>query len=552
VPGDATAKDVEAAITLPYDKPRHVESGFISYVACDAEVSVEVRSRLEKHGPLENFYLAPTSKGKRVKATAWFEEEADARMACSLNNMPLCILNGGKLTVTLVQSAKSKVSTSVYFASKSRIDRENKTWEKQHLAFRVYPDTSRWFITLKVEGDNAKDVANARKSLDEILGGVVLMDGNGVVWDAALSNNGSAYKKLKLIEKELNIVIVRHKSKRQLKFHGPPEKFQQAADQITDMLKTECSRRHEIILDHPKFYWTIRGGFKSIEQALGKNIAVFNVISKSIIISGTEQQYETALAVMDGKRVVKPRSLPDGLLESEEDCPICFCEADNPIQTSCKHTYCLGCFEEYCTSSASTTTDEFQIKCQGDGGNCSTVFTLDELKDHLSSSVFETVLKSSFEGYIRRRPEALHYCPTLDCGYVYRRTTASGSKPPVYTCPNCLKPLCTSCHARHDDYTCAEYQDSALGDRIALERLKAELNIKDCPKCATPIEKTEGCNHMTCLACSAHICWVCMAVFSTGYACYSHLYTDHGGLGPGFEHLMVGGFGQVVGLGWIE
>jgi hypothetical protein len=42
----------------------------------EGEVSVEVRSHLEKHGPLENFYLAPTLKGKRVKATAWFQDEA--------------------------------------------------------------------------------------------------------------------------------------------------------------------------------------------------------------------------------------------------------------------------------------------------------------------------------------------------------------------------------------------------------------------------------------------------------------------------------------------
>jgi hypothetical protein len=92
VPSDATSKDVEEAIKSPYDKPRHVEPGPISYQASDAEVSVVVRSYLEKHGPLESFYLAPTNKGKRVKATALFADEADARSACSLNNGPVDIL----------------------------------------------------------------------------------------------------------------------------------------------------------------------------------------------------------------------------------------------------------------------------------------------------------------------------------------------------------------------------------------------------------------------------------------------------------------------------
>jgi hypothetical protein len=141
VPSDATSKDVEEAIKSLYDKPRHVELGPISYQASDAEVSVVVRSYLEKHGPLESFYLAPTNKGKRVKATALFADEPDARSACSLNNGPLDILGKGKLTVTIIQSAKIKVSTAVYIATKSEIDMRSKTWKERHLGLHVYPDT---------------------------------------------------------------------------------------------------------------------------------------------------------------------------------------------------------------------------------------------------------------------------------------------------------------------------------------------------------------------------------------------------------------------------
>ena len=36
-------------------------------------------------------------------------------------------------------------------------------------------------------------------------------------------------------------------------------------------------------------------------------------------------------------------------------------------------------------------------------------------------------------------------------------------------------------------------------------------NAKICPnaKCARPIEKNQGCNHMTCKVCGADFCWVC-------------------------------------------
>jgi hypothetical protein len=532
VPGEATSKDIQEAIRSPQDKPRHVELGSVSHEASDASVSVDVRSRLEGHGPLEHFYLAPASRGKRAKATAWFQEEADARSACSLNNASIRTLKKGKLTVSLIQSTKIKVSTAIYLALKSRIDKEIKAWKERHIAFHVYPDAAQRFTTLKLEGAETEDVTTARKTLGVVLDGVVLTDGGGNVWHPALNSNGGVYKNLKLIEKRLGVVITRDKPKRQLRFYGPVEKLQRAVREITDILGKESSASYEIDLKPHQFSWAIRGGLKSIEQTLGQNIAALN--SRRIIISGTQQDYEAALAIMESKGATETSSISDGSPSPEGLCPICFCEAESPIQTSCKHTYCLECFEACCKSAASTSKVKFQIKCQGDEGTCATVFNLPELKDRLSSSVFETVLKSSFEEYIHRHPEDFHYCPTPDCGYIYRCTTALGSKSPAYTCPNCFEPLCTSCRARHGNYTCVEYKDIASGGVKALKKLKRELNIKDCPKCTTPMEKTEGCNHMTCVGCKSHICWVCMAVFQTSGPCYDHMNRMHGGIGLGY------------------
>jgi hypothetical protein len=69
---------------------------------------------------------------------------------------------------------------------------------------------------------------------------------------------------------------------RQLRFYGPPENFQQVAHEITDMLREESSS-YEIDLKFHQFSWTIHGGFKSIEQALGKNVAIFNVVSSNMV-----------------------------------------------------------------------------------------------------------------------------------------------------------------------------------------------------------------------------------------------------------------------------
>ena len=52
-------------------------------------------------------------------------------------------------------------------------------------------------------------------------------------------------------------------------------------------------------------------------------------------------------------------------------------------------------------------------------------------------------------------------------------------------------------------------------------------NRKRCPKCAAPIEKTEGCHHLVCTQCRTHICWVCLDDFRDEQECYRHLMKIH-------------------------
>lgn len=527
VPYNVTQNDVEDSIRINHDKPRHIELGDLGY-SCDPKItSIFIESLLTNVGCVD-FEMNTQSQGKRFKAVARFEEEADAREVVRLlHDSRQDFLNKGKLTVQLISSAKFKIPTTIYDTLKEQLSTQSTDWRERHLYFNVYRNTDplQRFTTLKIEGEQAKEVANATNTLEEILAGKTVKDGDATVWSTALASNGATYQKLKQIQQEHGVVVIRNKAKRQLKFFGPPDKYQQIQRTLIELIRTKSAAVHIIQLEPHKFSWACNGGFKQIATALGDGFASFDIVSKPrrIIITGSQKQYQTALQIVQGK---EDETKSANFANTDQECTICWTEAENPILTRCNHLYCLECFENLCMSAGSEE-KEFSIRCQGEIGRCEKVCSLQELQDHLSSPAFEEILEASFASYIRRHPQYFRYCSTPDCGYIYRTSVTANT----HTCTKCFEVICTACHEQHGAMTCAEYKDLNLGGYDAFRKYKNEKGIKDCPKCTTPMEKTEGCNHMTCGGCGTHICWVCLKTFVESRLCYAHMHAAHGGIG---------------------
>ena len=167
-----------------------------------------------------------------MKAIALFQDEVDARLACILDNQRLDILGRGKLTVQQTQSAKIKVSTAIFLASKRRIDKAAAAWKERQLVVTDYSDTLKRFVTLKIQGDQAKDVVDARKRLLEITNGKVITTDNQKIWCSGFNRNGDAYNKLKKIEEALDVLVIRDKSKRQLRYYGLNKRYEKVARRV--------------------------------------------------------------------------------------------------------------------------------------------------------------------------------------------------------------------------------------------------------------------------------------------------------------------------------
>lgn len=524
---EAAEKDAIIQAIPESCRPRQIELGELNYVT-DMEVdSTLIMSMLYEFGPLERWQVSNSSQGKRVKAYATFFEESHARdAASSLDKKPLPFCAASKLFAELITTVKFKVSTRVYEVVKGQIELQKDRWERQYIRFFAFQPNG-FSRILKLEGKDRQLVAQAQSDLEKIVEGQVLTREGKKLWYADFRISGFEYKRLKKIETRLGVVILRDIRSSHFRVFGPAENYAQAAEALHTLIQDVASKTHSITLeDRDELEWALNGGFGVLHAQLGKNKAVFDVPSRCIVVRGSDEDFAMAKLVLADRqsKVIKKT------YNSLTDCSICICEAEDPICTSCNHVYCGACFVNMCQAEESRP-GEFRITCEGDSGKCGQVLNLSEIQNILLTETLEEILQASFASYVRQHPKEFKYCSTPNCSQIYRVMSETAASPTTFTCGKCLVSICRSCHVSHTGKSCAEHKGDTTGGHEALARVMRELGIKDCPECGTLIEKTAGCNHMTCKGCGIHICWICLATFRGDSLCYQHMRELHGGIG---------------------
>ncbi|KAK3905178.1 hypothetical protein C8A05DRAFT_41841 [Staphylotrichum tortipilum] len=530
LPVTATERDILKDIP-DLNLPHSVQLGEANYLMNADFITNWVKSMFFQFGPLEWWGVSTSSKGKRVKAQARYFEESHARQAASsLDNTEL-IQETTRLTVRVATSAKFKVSTRVFDALRERIEAQKPDWKSNHLHFVVYPPHMGYRV-LNLEGEDSGLMAQAKEALEGIVSGEVARKDGKDLWSTSFMGNGDGYQRAKKLEREHGVVIVRDRRKSQLRLFGPEAACKRVVAALEILTLEAISDNHVIELSPDEFRWACQGGFQALAFHLGTNKATFDIVStpKRILISGSKADHATAIAIIARRTLDAGSAAPT----TQTDCSVCWTKAEDPVRTTCDHVYCAGCFSDFCQA-AGTAASAFRLTCVGAQGTCGRVLPLTELRDLLSSSAFEVVLSSSFASHIRRHPADFRYCPTPECGHVYRTTPDRGhihlwspidphNKSATFTCPRCLVSTCTSCHSPpHPHLSCAAQRDAVLA------QAKKALGAQDCPGCGTAIEKVDGCNNVACGGCGTHLCWVCLKTFETNGGCYEHLNEVHGG-----------------------
>ena len=247
-------------------------------------------------------------------------------------------------------------------------------------------------------------------------------------------------------------------------------------------------------------------------------------------------------------------------MESVFDCE--FCLSTKPginclHLTPCGHIYCLSCIRKH-IEVAINDGNVADLKCPS--FNCKETIQPHQVKEAVCSELFtrydELLLKHSLN-----EMSDIFYCPRPSCGSV----SSKDSDTNMALCSRCRFAFCIICQRLwHGPLSClilpsnvAEFKEKYLAaadekrqleirygkatiHRALEEHDSAEYlasNSKVCPSCGALIEKTNGCNKMTCQRCGNHFCWLCGKTLFK-YNPYSHFRTSGECEGKLFEGII--------------
>ena len=173
-----------------------------------------------------------------------------------------------------------------------------------------------------------------------------------------------------------------------------------------------------------------------------------------------------------------------------------------PLET-CNDFYHTKCFNEYLLSQINQR--RFPITCP----QCKKTLEDQDIYERIDPQSYKNYTKFLLDGFVSTHASEYSCCPTPDCPYVF---VANGQS--FYQCEVCKKQYCLTCRVEyHNKMNCKQYQQTiidkktALADTEFLNFVKG-TNYKQCPNCKFWVEKSSGCNHMTC-RCRYEFCYVC-------------------------------------------
>ncbi|KAH7542232.1 hypothetical protein FEM48_Zijuj02G0051600 [Ziziphus jujuba var. spinosa] len=206
-------------------------------------------------------------------------------------------------------------------------------------------------------------------------------------------------------------------------------------------------------------------------------------------------------------------------------CGICF-EAyplDRMYTAACGHPFCSTCWTGYISTAINDGPGCLMLRCPDP--SCTAAVGQDMISRLASAEDKQKYSRYFIRSYVEDNRKT-KWCPAPGCEYAVDFIVGSGSYD--VTC-RCSYSFCWNCtEEAHRPVDCGTVAKWILKNSAESENMNWILaNSKPCPKCKRPIEKNQGCMHITCTPpCKFEFCWLCLGAWSdhgerTGgfYAC---------------------------------
>ncbi|KAB5544434.1 hypothetical protein DKX38_012546 [Salix brachista] len=227
---------------------------------------------------------------------------------------------------------------------------------------------------------------------------------------------------------------------------------------------------------------------------------------------------------------------PDG---REMTCGICFesYPSDRLRAAVCGHPFCNSCWAGYISTAINDGPGCLMLRCPDP--SCNAAVGQDMIYALTSEEDSDKYSRYFIRSYIEDNRKT-KWCPAPGCDYAVDFIVGSGSYDVICRCAFSFCWNCTEeAHRPVDCGTVAKWilKNSAESENmnwawdvgLDIHHISEEIlaNSKPCPKCKRPIEKNQGCMHITCTPpCKFEFCWLCLGAWSdhgerTGgfYAC---------------------------------
>ncbi|CAI2367338.1 unnamed protein product [Moneuplotes crassus] len=193
--------------------------------------------------------------------------------------------------------------------------------------------------------------------------------------------------------------------------------------------------------------------------------------------------------------------------KNKPECKICYdvIEFDDINVIGCGHIYHPYCMKMHLQ--AKTDSKAFPLSCPEP--QCGMELAESEIQSFCDDELYDKITKFQLELFLEQNNEMFNHCPTPDCEFVFEWDGDKENQ--QFKCSICHKNYCIMCRVEwHDGLNCQEYRELngyPPEDRAFYKFIKG-AQFKQCPQCKYWVEKSSGCDHMTC-RCRYEFCYRC-------------------------------------------